>query len=46
MNCLVPDGGSFIRAYDYGAFRSLNQGEYFQFELALSRMRWSSRNKA
>jgi hypothetical protein len=46
MNCLVPDGGSFIRACDYGAFRSLNDVELIQFVLALRRMPWSLRNKA
>ncbi|HEX4604998.1 MAG TPA: hypothetical protein VH724_13450 [Candidatus Angelobacter sp.] len=46
MNCLVPDGGSFIRAYDAGTFRSLNDEEFLQFELALKEMSWSSRNKA
>ena len=31
MDCLVPDGGSFIRAYDAGVFRSLNNGEFIDF---------------
>ena len=31
MNCLVPDGGSFIRAYDAGVFRSLTNRKFIDF---------------
>ena len=36
MNCLVPDGGCFILAFEAGrlgsmAFRSLNEGEFKEF---------------
>lgn len=46
MNCLVPDGGSFIRACDAGVFRSLYQGEFIDFLEALKKMPWSWKNKA
>jgi hypothetical protein len=46
MNCLVSDGGSFIRAFDSGSFRSLHQGEFIDFLEALQTMPWSCRNKA
>ena len=46
MNCLVPDGGSFIRAVDSGSYRSLHQGEFIDFLEALQTMPWSYRNKA
>jgi hypothetical protein len=46
MKCLVPDGGSFIRAYEARAFRSLNEEEFVQFELALREMPWRSPNGA
>jgi len=46
MNCLVPDGGSFIWAFDSGAYRSLQQTEFIDFLEALQTMPWSSRNKA
>jgi hypothetical protein len=46
MKCLVPDGGSFIRAYDDGVFRSLYQGEFIDFLEALRKMPWSWHNKA
>jgi hypothetical protein len=46
MNCLVPDGGSFIRAYDAGAFRSLDPREFIDFLEALETMAWSWRNVA
>jgi hypothetical protein len=36
MRCLVPDGGSFIRAFEAGASRSLNEAEYKEFLAALS----------
>src|SRR6476469_3398116 len=43
MNCLVPDGGSFIRAYDAGVFRSLTNREFIDFLEALQEMPWSWR---
>jgi hypothetical protein len=46
MNCLVPDGGSFIRAHDAGVFRSLTNREFIDFLEALQEMPWSWRNKA
>jgi hypothetical protein len=46
MNCLVPDGGSFIRAYDAGNFRSLSNREFIDFLESLEQMPWSRRRKA
>jgi len=46
MKCLVPDGGSFIRACEAGVFRSLHQGEFIDFLEALKKMPWSWQNKA
>jgi hypothetical protein len=46
MNCLVPDGGSFIRAYDSGVFRSLTNRELIDFLESLGKMSWSSRSGA
>ena len=46
MNCLVPDGGSFIRAFDSGVFRSLSGREYTDFLESLGKMPWSWRYKA
>lgn len=46
MNCLVPDGGSFIRACEAGVFRSLQQREFIDFLEALKKMPWSWQNKA
>lgn len=46
MNCLVPDGGSFIRAYDAGTFRSLSNREFIDFLESLEQMPWSQRRKA
>ncbi len=46
MNCLVPDGGSFIRAYDAGTFRSLSNREFIDFLESLEQMPWSQRSKA
>ena len=46
MNCLVPDGGGFIRAVDSGCFRSLTNGEFIDFLESLGKMPWSRRNKA
>jgi hypothetical protein len=45
MNCLVPDGGSFIRACDDGVFRSLNDREFIDFLEELENMPWSWRNR-
>jgi hypothetical protein len=42
MRCLVPDGRSFIRACESGVFRSLNEGEFACFLVALSDMPWRS----
>jgi hypothetical protein len=46
MNCLVPDGGSFIRAYDAGTLRSLSNREFIDFLESLEQMPWSRRSKA
>lgn len=46
MNCLVPDGGSFIRACEAGIFRSLNEAEFIDFMEALLHMPWSPPNRA
>jgi hypothetical protein len=46
MDCLVPDGGSFIRAHDGGVFRSLNEVEYIDFLEALQSMPWRAPDKA
>ncbi len=43
MQCLVPDGGNFIRAYEAGASRSLDDREFLDFLQALRTMPWSSR---
>jgi hypothetical protein len=45
MNCLVPNGGSFIRAYDAGVFRSLTNPEFIDFLESLQEMPWSRRSK-
>jgi len=45
MKCLIPDGGSFIRAYDAGVCRSLTNREFIDFLEALQDMPWSWRNK-
>jgi len=42
MKCVVPDGGSFVRALEEGVFRSLNEGELIDFLEALSTMPWSA----
>jgi hypothetical protein len=42
MNCLVTDGGGFIRTHDGGVFRSLNEGEFVEFLEALKEMPWRS----
>ena len=46
MNCLVPDGGSFIRAHDAGTFRSLSNRELIDFLESLEQMPWSWRCKS
>ena len=46
MNCLVTDGGGFIRAYDAGGFRPLTNGEFIDFLEALGKMPWSRRHEA
>ena len=46
MNCLVPDGGSFIRAHDAGTFRSLSNREFIDYLESLEQMPWSWRSKA
>jgi hypothetical protein len=46
MDCLVPDGGSFIRAYDAGILRSLTNPEFIDFLESLQKMPWSRRSKA
>lgn len=46
MNCLVPDGRTFIRACEAGVFRSLYQREFIDFLEALKKMPWSWQNKA
>ena len=46
MNCLVPDGGSFIRAHDAGIFRSLSNREFIDFLESLEQMPWSRRSRA
>lgn len=46
MNCLVPNGGSFIRAHDAGVFRSLTNREFIDFLESLQQMPWSWRSKA
>ena len=42
MKCLVPDGRSFIRAYESGVLRSLDECEFAAFEMALRAMPWRS----
>jgi hypothetical protein len=46
MNCLVPDGGSFIRAHDGGVFRSLSNLEFIDYLESLEQQPWSWRCKA
>ena len=43
MKCLVPDGGSLIRAFEAGVFRSLNERELIDFLEELDNVPWSSR---
>ena len=40
MKCLVPDGRSFLRACESGAYRSLNDGEFADFLVSLPGMPW------
>lgn len=35
LGCLVPDGRSFIRAWEAGVFRSLDEDEFICFLAAL-----------
>lgn len=42
MQCLVPDGGEFIRACESGVYRSLNEGEVVAFLAAVRDMPWRS----
>jgi len=46
MHCLVPDGGSFIRAHEAGVFRSLSNREFIDYLESLEQMPWSRRSKA
>ena len=46
MNCLVPNGGSFIRAHEGGTFRSLTNREFIDFLESLEHMPWSWRSRA
>jgi len=46
MNCLIPDGRTFIRAREDGIFRSLQQREFIDFLEVLKKMPWSRQNKA
>src|SRR5215475_10042009 len=43
MNCLIPDGGGFIRAFDKGISRSLDNMELIDFLESLPEMPWSMR---
>ena len=45
MDCLVPDGGSFIRAHDAGTLRSLTNREFIDFLESLDKMPWSRRSR-
>ena len=45
MNCLVPDGGSFIRAHEAGTYRSLTNPEFIDYLETLEQMPWSWRRK-
>jgi len=46
MNCLVPNGGSFIRAHDSGVCRSVTNREFIDLLESLQEMPWSCRSKA
>jgi hypothetical protein len=41
MRCLIPDGGTFIRAMEGKTSRSLTEGECAEFLVALKSMPWS-----
>jgi hypothetical protein len=41
MQCLVPDGGMFIRAVEGKTSRSLTEAESVEFLIALRSMPWS-----
>jgi len=41
MKCLVPDGGSFVRAFESALCRPLNEAEYQEFLAILRTMPWS-----
>jgi hypothetical protein len=41
MWCLVPDGGTFIRAMEGGTSRSLNEAECEEFLIVMKSMPWS-----
>ena len=43
MQCLIPDGRSFMRARESGVLRSLDEGELAAFLAALREMPWRSR---
>jgi len=43
MNCLVPNGGSFIRAHEAGTFRSLSNREFIDYLESLEHQPWSWR---
>ena len=45
LKCLVPDGGSFIRALENGESRSLNESEYQEFVDALKTVPWGRENR-
>jgi hypothetical protein len=42
MQCLIPNGGEFIRACESGVFRSLSEDEVVAFLAALRYMPWRS----
>lgn len=45
MKCLVPDGRSFIRAFENGVSRSLMDEEFQEFLIALKAMPWRHRKE-
>jgi hypothetical protein len=45
MNCLIPDGGGFVRAFDKGISRSLDNMELIDFLESLPEMPWSMRSR-
>jgi hypothetical protein len=42
MWCMVPGGGTFIRAVEGGRSRSLNEAEWVEFLIALKSMPWAN----